>query len=257
MQTLSPSLLSDLSRIQEKKPVILNLTNFVAMDFTANALLAVGASPLMSEADEEISELLKISDALVINLGTLSKSFCRRVNDALQVAKELGKPVVLDPVGAGASALRTDFSRGLLGKDAIQILRANASEILSVLRKNSQTRGVDSLKSSEEAHQQIDSSALPSTVTIVISGATDFIVSRKETASVSFGDPLMTQVTAMGCTSSALCAAFLAVNSSSFHAANHAMTLMGLAGEQAKENAKGPGSFKVHFIDSLFQLGRV
>lgn len=259
---LSPeSLRGDLSLIKKRNPVILNLANYVAMDLSANALLALGASPMMSEAREEIPELLQIADALVINLGTLDPGFCERALLAAEWAVAFRKPVVLDPVGAGASNLRTEFARQL-AKMAPTVIRGNASELSALFQQTSSTHGVDASVSCESVVSSLRSFADNSQTVLALSGATDFVLDQKRTAVIrhenpaqaSNGNPMMTKITAMGCTATALLAAFLAIDPCPFQSAVHAAISMEIAGENAKKTSRGPGSFRVAFIDALFTL---
>lgn len=254
MDTIRASLLDDLSKIRKTKPLILNLTNYVAMDLTANALLAVGASPVMTHANEEVQELVKVSNAIVINIGTLDAQFSLRAKTALSIATALDKPTVLDPVGAGATSYRTETAKELLALGKIDLIRANASESLALFGDGDCTKGVDSSTSSDSASHWIRLNHPPLQATLVITGETDFILSERESYAVQHGHKMMERVTAMGCTASAICAAFLAVNSNAHRAALHAMTVMGVCGELAMRTARGPGTFRSHFLDALFSL---
>ena len=253
--TRSPqSIWTDVARIRAQSPLIHNITNFVVMNNTANALLALGASPAMVHAPEEVEDFVSISSALVVNIGTLDASFVAGMRLAMPRAKALGKPVVFDPVGVGATAYRNRVSEELLALAAPDIIRGNASEIMALAGLNAQTKGVDSLYGSEAA---IDAARRLSSVwgsVVVISGATDYIIHGDKTAIIANGHPLMANVTGMGCTATALTGAFAAVNTDYFSAATHAMAVMGIAGELAAAEKPSPGSLQVNFLDTLYEL---
>ncbi|WP_460970085.1 hydroxyethylthiazole kinase [Spirosoma migulaei] len=253
--TQSPqSIWTDIERIRTQAPLVHNITNFVVMNNTANALLALGASPAMVHAPDEVEEFVSISSALVVNIGTLDATFVAGMKLAMRQAKNLGKPIVFDPVGVGATTFRNRVSEELLALAPPDIIRGNASEIMALAGLNAQTKGVDSLYGSEAA---VDAAKRLSSVwgsVVVISGATDYIIQGKQTAVVANGHALMTKVTGMGCTATALTGAFAAVNTNYFQAATHAMAVMGIAGELAAEKKLAPGSLQVNFLDALYEL---
>ena len=244
------ALQSALARLREKKPLILCLTNYVTMDFMANSLLALGALPIMSCCDEELLELIPLSHAITINLGTLNPEFIKRCQLACNLAKNHQKPIVLDPVGAGASVIRTQSARELM-HDAT-IIRGNASEIKSLCENESKTLGVESLCPTEHAKESADRLAKTLQSTIVISGAEDFITDGKRQDSLHFGSPLMPLVTGMGCTLTAVIAAFLPVTPDPFTAAKLATAYFGLCGNSAHLKTSEPGTFRSAFIDELY-----
>lgn len=254
-QSIIQNTIEDLESLRSKSPLVHNITNYVVMNNTANALLAIGASPIMAHAIEEVEEMVTICSATVINIGTLSEPWIQSMEKAAAKAVSLNKPLVLDPVGAGASNLRNMAIRRILGAGSPSIVRGNASEILSTLNSSGKTKGVDATDSSESA---VDSGKSLSKVTggvVVISGATDYILSGTEKAQVRNGDVLMTKVTGLGCTASAICGAFAAIQPNQFRAATSAMAVMGIAGEMAKSKTSSPGSFQVAFLDALYEIG--
>lgn len=244
----------DIEKIRSNAPLVHNITNFVVMNSTANALLAVGASPIMAHAIEEVRELVKIASCLVINIGTLSEKWIESMIAAVHTAGEQGVPVVLDPVGAGASVLRTDTAKKLFHETKILIVRGNASEIRALRESGSQTKGVDSLHSSDSAVDTARDLINEKESVVCISGATDYIVSSRKIFKVLNGHPLMSRVTGMGCTATSIIGAFAAVNPSRDEAAFHASAVLGIAGEIAAEKSSGPGSFQVNLLDSLYGL---
>jgi hydroxyethylthiazole kinase len=242
---------SILEKIKHTKPLVLNLTNFVTMDFMANCLLSIGVSPIMSAEENELEELIRISHILNINIGTLDSGFIKRVKKACQIAKDYNKPIVLDPVGAGASKVRADIVNELL--EFIDILKGNASEIIAIDNYKFSALGVDS---SHQVSSAKDSSLKLSQkykITTVISGSEDFITDGERQKSLNFGSNIMPLVTGTGCTLGAVIAGFRAINSDSFDAATLATLYFTLSGQIAAENSIGPGTFKASFLDNLYQ----
>jgi hydroxyethylthiazole kinase len=244
----------DVQKIRAESPLVHNITNYVVMNTTANALLSIGASPVMAHAVEEVEEMAGIARALVINIGTLSPPWIEAMVKAGRRAKARGIPVVLDPVGAGATQFRTSTVHRLLQEAPPAIIRGNASEVRAVLYAEGATKGVDSTHASEEALEAARILSEHCGCVVSVSGATDLIVSDRSVIRVSNGHPMMPRVTGLGCTASALTGAFAAVNPDLFRAAAHAMAVIGIAGELAAERSPGPGSFQMHLLDALFLL---
>ena len=247
----SDALWQDLQRIRAQAPLIHNITNYVVMNITANALLAVGASPVMAHALEEVEEMARLAQAVVINIGTLSPAWVAAMRAAGREAHRRGIPVVLDPVGSGATRYRTAAARMLIEETHPAIIRGNASEIRSLIRSGPGTKGVDSTHAPEEIVGDARTLARACRCVVVVSGAVDLIIAGRAVLRVANGHPLMARVTGMGCVATALIGAFAAVNPSPFRAAAHAMALMGVAGELAAERSAGPGSFAPAFLDAL------
>jgi hydroxyethylthiazole kinase len=248
------SIWADVERIRAEAPLVHNITNYVVMNVTANALLAIGASPVMAHAEEEVAEMTAMARALAINIGTLSAPWIAAMFQAGGVARRHAVPIVLDPVGAGATTFRTATARRLLEELSPAVVRANASEIRALAGDERGTHGVDSAHSSEDAAGAAAALSDRTHGAVVASGAIDLIVSGGATSRVFNGHPMMAKVTGMGCTASALAGAFAAVNPSASDAAVNAMAVMGIAGELAAEGARGPGSFLPRFLDALYLL---
>lgn len=241
----------DLTLLRKKSPLVQNITNYVVMNFTANALLALGASPVMAHAVEEVEDMVGIAGALVVNIGTLSGHWVKGMELAMARAAALGKPIVLDPVGAGATAYRNHTLTRLLDVAAPTIIRGNASEIMALAGNNVTTKGVDSTASSDESIDAAIALNQKFGSVVSVSGATDVIVGAGRIAYVSNGVPLMTRVTGMGCSASAIAGAYAAVCGDPFEAAVSAAATMGVCGELAYRNAQLPGSFQIAFLDAL------
>lgn len=251
------SLWKDVLAIREKRPLIHNITNYVVMDFTANVLLALGASPVMAHAIDEVADMCSIADALVVNIGTLSEPWVESMYRAFVVANHKGIPTVFDPVGAGATQYRTRVTMDLIQKGKPKIIRGNASEIASIVKSTYSTRGVDSTLEASEVLEEAKILSNKNNNVVVISGAEDFVFQNKNQAKIYNGDAMMPLVTGMGCAATALIGAFSSVNTDLFRAASHAMAFIGIAGELAGKNNKGPGSFRTAFIDAIYGMEKV
>ncbi|WP_168464599.1 hydroxyethylthiazole kinase [Wolbachia endosymbiont of Ctenocephalides felis wCfeT] len=240
-----------IEKIRKSKPLILNLTNYVTMDFVANALLAIGAAPIMSEETNELSELISCAHSININVGTLNSSFLERTECALAAAKTLKKIIVLDPVGCGATKIRTKASQKFI--QYANVVRGNASEIISLDNNNQgKTLGVESQDATLEAEKNAVSLAERYNVTVITSGAADIVVKKGSIKYLPFGSPIMQYITGMGCVLSAVTAAFCSVETDLFQASLLSTAFYGLCGEQAEQKASCPGSFKVAFLDALY-----
>ena len=244
----------NLRKVRETRPLVHNVTNYVVMNFTANALLAAGASPVMAHAENEVEEMAGFAKALVLNIGTLDDSWIASMLKAGRKASELGVPIVLDPVGAGATRLRTEAARRILGETKVALVRGNASEILALGGGAAKTKGVDSTDSVDAAAERAVSLARELGVPVAITGPVDFVTDGRRVVRVSNGHPLMGCVTGTGCGATAVVAAFAGVDGDAVSAAATALAFYGLAGETAAAGAAGPGSFAVGFLDALYSL---
>ncbi len=243
-----------LESVRQNSPLVHCITNYVAMNFNANALLAIGASPVMAHAKEEVADMTRIAGALVINIGTLDEQWVEGFFAAGLSMRALGRPIVLDPVGSGATPYRTAISKRLIAECQPTIIRGNGSEIMSLVDADVLSKGVDSSVSSDRALEAAKILARESGAVVVISGATDYITDGERVETICNGSTMMTAVTAMGCTATAIIGAFAAVCSSPFDAALYAMALMGVAGEQAAQMSAAPASLQLHFIDTLYTM---
>jgi hydroxyethylthiazole kinase len=249
----------NLARVRERKPLVHNITNYVVMNYTANALLACGASPVMAHAAEEVEEMVSLAGALVLNIGTLSPSWVEAMRKAGRRANALHIPVILDPVGAGATHLRTDSSKRLIEELSIQVIRGNASEILSLAgeKSGSPTKGVDSVHTVDQAAEAAVALARELGTTLAITGAVDLITNGERVCRVLNGHEMMGYVTGTGCTATAIIGAFLAVDPNPVEAATTGLSYFGLAGENAAAKTFGPGSFQIALLDALYEMEAV
>lgn len=246
-------LFHDLSLIRQNNPLIHNVTNLVVMPITANILLSLGASPLMAHAKEELAEISHLAAALVINIGTLDKNWVEAIQIAQQTALKRRIPIVLDPVGAGASRYRSETALNILTQ-GVDVIRGNASEIMALVDTRITTKGVDSQQLSENALLSASHLAKKYQCIVAISGKTDFIVNATQICRLDYGTPLLTKVVGMGCSLTAIIASFLTVNANYFTATVNATALLGLIGECAEKDAKGPGSFYTKLLDVLHSI---
>jgi hydroxyethylthiazole kinase len=243
-----------LAEIRRRRPLIHNITNLVVTNSTANALLAVGASPAMVEGADEVEEFVAISDALVINLGTMNADRAAAIRLAVTAAQRLGKPWVLDPVAVGVVRYRSRLARDLL-QHAPTAIRGNASEIISLEgREDGMARGVDSSASSEAAVAAAQRLARETGAAVAVTGAVDYVTDGAQVISIHNGDPLMARVTGMGCTATAIIGACLAVESDRLAATVHGLAIIAVAGELAAARARGPGSLQLEVLDMLQQI---
>ncbi|WP_116786847.1 hydroxyethylthiazole kinase [Flavobacterium psychrotrophum] len=244
-----------IQNVRQTSPLVHNITNYVVMNNTANALLAVGASPIMAHAHPEVEDMVALCHATVINIGTLDEYWVESMLKAASKAHVLGKPWILDPVGVGATAYRDETAAKLL-EFKPTVIRGNASEIMALANAGiTKTKGVDSLHKSTEAVAAAQWLNQNTGSVVCISGATDVIVSGNETLMLKNGHPLMQQVTGLGCSATALIGAFVGTAPANpFYATAAAMALLSIAGELAEKQSAGPGRLQVNLLDKLHNL---
>jgi len=244
----------NLRKIRAGKPLVHNITNFVVMNYTANVLLAIGASPVMAHAAGEVEEMVGLAGSLVLNIGTLTDRWVEAMVLAGRRATVLGRPIILDPVGAGATALRTAAARRILAETRVSVVRGNASEVLSLGDAATAGRGVDAVHSVDEAVEVAGRLATSLQTTLAVTGEVDLVTDGERAVRIANGHPLMTAVTGTGCSATAIIGAFLAVDPDPLSAAATGLACFGIAGEMAGEKAAGPGSFMISLLDALFNL---
>jgi hydroxyethylthiazole kinase len=249
-----PDIVADLAALRRRAPLTHCLTNIVASGFTANVLLALGASPAMVIAEQEAGEFAAIAAALLINVGTVTDSAARAMERAAAAAAGAGTPWVLDPVAIGALAWRRRIATGLLAH-APAVIRGNASEILSMAGADGGGKGVESTASSAASLGAARALAGRTGAVVAVSGEVDYITDGAAVVAVAGGDPMMTRVTGTGCALGAAIAAFLGAGCSALRAATAASAVFARAGERAIAQARGPGSFAAAFLDELALIG--
>ncbi|MDP2679524.1 MAG: hydroxyethylthiazole kinase [Rhodoferax sp.] len=256
-QTLLPSdLWADVLAVRAQRPLVHSITNLVVMNFNANVLLAMGASPVMAHAHEEVTDMAAIAQALVLNIGTLEPYWIKSMCQALDVATARGIPTVLDPVGAGATRYRNESIQALMRQAMPTVIRGNASEIMSVAGLATQTRGVDSSAAVADALQAARNLAARSGGVVCVSGPVDQVLDASgRLASLSNGHEWMTRITGVGCSATALVGAFCAVQPDAWRATVATMAYLGVVGEVATQavqaNGQGVGSLQVALLDQL------
>ncbi len=250
------SLWADVLAVRERAPLVHSITNLVVINFNANALLAAGASPVMAHAHDEVRDMVGIAQALVLNIGTLDPYWVQAMHLALQAAAERGIPVVLDPVGAGATAYRDRSIKELLATAMPTVIRANASEVISLAGGHGHAHGVDSSADVDEAVLWARVLAQRTQGVVCLTGATDHVLDAKgRWVRLTNGHAWMTRLTGSGCTLSALVGAFCAVQPDAWRATAAATALFGVAGEAAVEKVRsrgqGVGSLQAVLLDEL------
>ncbi|MEN8207702.1 MAG: hydroxyethylthiazole kinase [Candidatus Fermentibacteria bacterium] len=245
---------SGLTAVRNSKPMIHHITNTVVMNFTANVTLCLGASPVMAPCIEESPEMVQFAGALLLNTGTLDPNLIGSMLAAGRVANELGIPVIFDPVGAGATGLRTDSAKMIVCELDITIIRGNAGEILALSGADGRVRGVDSMDSVEGRIDHLSSFAADSGSVIAVTGVRDFVTDGNRTAGIDNGHPIMGMVTGTGCSATTSVACFAAAAEDPFNAAVGGLAALGIAGEVAADACAGPGTFVPCFLDAISSL---
>jgi len=239
--------------LRERRPLVHQITNYVVMNETAHATLAIGALPVMAHAPEEVEEMASVAGALVLNIGTLSPPWVEAMVAAGRAANDRGVPVVLDPVGAGATTYRTEASKRLLAELRIAVVRGNSAEIATLAGKRAQIRGVEALGAgspelAREAARELG-------VVVAVTGPVDHVSDGETVHAVANGHEVLGTVTGTGCMATAITGCFLGVRADEpLAAATKALVALGVAGEGAAKKAKGPGSFHVGLYDALYDL---
>lgn len=248
------NLWNNIIQIRNTSPLVHNITNYVVMNNTANAVLAIGASPIMAHAKSEVEEMVNISHSLVINIGTIDEYWGESILLAAKKANELNKPWILDPVGAGATSYRDSVLTKLLSLNPT-VIRGNASEIIALSKSsNTITKGVDSTAKSNEAIEAAKILTQNHKSIVCISGEIDIIISEDQEIHLKNGHPMMTKVTGLGCTATALIGSFIGIIENKTEAVVSAMSLLGIAGEIAAKQSAGPGSLQLNITDKLYNI---
>ena len=246
---------ADLAAIRERKPLVHQITNYVVMNETANATLALGALPVMAHAREEVEEMAAAAGALVLNIGTLSPPWIEAMLAAGRAANGAGVPVVLDPVGAGATTYRTDTAKRLLDELDVAVVRGNAAEIATLAGREAEIRGVESIGAGDPAATLAREAAASLGAVAAVTGAVDHVSDGETVLTVANGHALLATITGSGCMSTTITGCFLAVRPEApLAAAAEALVAFGVAGEDAARTARGPGSFHAALYDALYAL---
>lgn len=251
--TIDPG--ASLALLRERKPLVHNITNYVVMNETANAILALGALPVMAHAREEVEEMVALAGALVLNIGTLSPEWVDAMLLAGRAANAAGVPVTLDPVGAGATRYRTDTAKRILDEVRVSVLRGNAGEVATLAGVEAEVRGVESIDSGGDPAALARQAARMLGLVASVTGPVDHVSDGERIVSIANGHPLLASITGTGCMSTALTGCFLAAKPAApLEAAAEALVALGVAGEDAAAGADGPGTFHARLYDALAAL---
>jgi hydroxyethylthiazole kinase len=253
MIALSPG--ATLASIRDKRPLVHQITNYVVMNETANATLALGALPVMSHAREEVEEMVRLAGALVLNIGTLSERWIEAMLLAGRAASERGTPIVLDPVGAGATRYRTETAKRLLDELAVTAVRGNEGEVATLVGAEAEVRGVESIGTTGDPAELARRAARSLGLVVAVTGPVDHVSDGERLVRVANGHALLRTVSGTGCMSTAITGCFLAAKpEAALAAAAEALAAFGVAAEDAAETASGPGTFHANLYDALAAL---
>jgi hydroxyethylthiazole kinase len=251
--SISPG--ATLARLREQRPLVHQITHYVVMNETANATLALGALPVMAHAREEVEEMVGLAGALVINIGTLSPLWVDAMLAAGRAANERGIPVVVDPVGAGATRYRTETAKRLLTEVDITVLRGNPGEVGTLVGADAEVRGVESISVGGQPADLAREAARTLGLVASVTGPVDNVSDGETVLAVQNGHELLATVSGTGCMSTAITGCFLAAKADEpLEAAAEALAAFGVAGEDAAAVASGPGSFHAALYDALYNL---
>lgn len=243
-----------LARIRERHPLVHHITNFVVMNDTANATLALGATPVMAHAREEVGEMVGMAGALVLNPGTLTPNWVDAMLIAGKRANKLGVPVIYDPVGVGATKLRTKTGARFLKSLRLAVVRGNSGEVGALAGAGGVVRGVDSVEGVKNPASVAKNFAYRYDTVVAITGKRDIVSDGRRVLGIDNGHALLQTITGSGCMATTAVAAFCAVEPDHLAATAAALACYGLAAERAARRAKGPGSFRAALLDALYQL---
>jgi hydroxyethylthiazole kinase len=243
-----------LAKIREKSPLVHNITNEVVTNFTANGLLALGASPVMAYAPEEVADMAKIAGALVLNMGTLTKETVEAMLIAGKSANEHGVPVVFDPVGAGATPFRTEMARRIVEEINLSLVRGNAAEVANVIGEAWEIKGVDAGAAGGDIEALARKAADTLGTAIAITGKIDVVADSNTLYTIHNGDAMLTRITGTGCLLTSILGAYTAVEQNAALAAASGLAMYGVAAELARQTVSAPGSYQIALLDMLYSI---
>ena len=254
-----------LENVRERAPLVHHITNYVTVNDCANITLSIGASPVMADDINEVEAMTSIASSLVINIGTLNSRTVECMIKAGKKANEVGIPVILDPVGAGATPYRTKVAKTIMDNIELAVIRGNLSEIKTLYGINTKTKGVDSLYDTSIKDELEKGKLLAKDFSkrvgsiIAITGAVDIVTDGKMIYTVENGHKIMSKITGTGCMCSSLIGSYLGTNEDNLLAALSGVVSMGISGELAYESLKegeGTGTFKVKIMDNIYNLSK-
>lgn len=241
-----------MENVRKKRPLVVHVTNYVTANDCANVTLCVGGSPVMTDSEEDIPEMIGKSSAVVLNIGTLNERTVDSMMLAGQCANRMKKPVIFDPVGVGATRYRTEIAQWLLDEITVDVIKGNAGEISVLADGNGSVRGVDS--DSKVDFRNVVSLAERTDAIIAATGVVDCVSDGETTYSLMNGHDLMDMVSGTGCMLSSVIGCYTGANGTSLESVSSAISAFTVAGEIAAVNSDGPGSFKVKLFDTLYNL---
>lgn len=243
-----------LETLRQKRPIIHHITNYVTVNECANITLAIGAAPVMAHAKEEVEEMVSISNALVLNIGTLDADQVESMLITGKKANELGIPIILDPCGAGATKLRTESAKKLIQELKITIIKGNAGEIGTLAEVEAEVHGVESGGMKGNTEQTAQSLAKKTGATVVITGKKDIAADKDRIYRIENGSPMTGKITGGGCMSASVIASFAAIEKDPTIAAVSALVCFGIAQQLAESRSTGPLDYRKNLIDELANL---
>jgi len=244
-----------MSKVREKTPMVHHMTNDVVTNLTANVTLCLGAAPVMAPCEREVEEMVAVASALLLNIGTLDDQLVQSMLIAGRKANEVGVPVILDPVGAGATTLRTEAAKKILDQVKVTVLRGNAGETLTLAGEGGKVRGVDSLQDIGELDYAVASFAKERELIAAVTGPVDIVCDGTVKIKVKNGHELLGRVTGTGCSATTAVAAFVGASPDEpLQAAACSLAVFGVAAEQAAGEVAGPGTFVPKLLDWLANI---
>lgn len=249
------SLKEDLNKIKENKPLIHHMTNQVVMNDSANITIGIGASPVMSHSKKEVEEMVSISSSLLLNIGTLDNNYMKSMLLAGKKATEMNKPIILDPVGAGATEYRTKSAKKILDNTNISIIKGNAGEISALHGLTGKVKGVESdVQNKEGIEEMAKELSKKYKATVTVTGKTDIVTNENKTKKIDNGVEMLGDITGSGCMLGSIIASFIAVNNNPFLASLEGLISYEISAETSSKNSDGPGDFRKNLLNEIFNL---
>lgn len=243
-----------MAEVRKKRPLVHHITNYVTVNDCANAVLCAGGSPVMTDAKEDVKEMARISSALVLNIGTLNERTVESMMSAGKAANKAGIPVILDPVGVGATSYRTETAWRIMEKVKVSVIKGNEGEIGVLAGTGGKVVGVDSVEGSEDRSMAAMSLAMKTGTIVSMTGKEDVISDGRRVFTTRNGHGYMGMVSGTGCMASSVTGCYAGVTDDLLTACVASLTVFSVAGEIAAKEAKGPGSFKTKLLDALYNL---
>jgi hydroxyethylthiazole kinase len=251
---MTTSVAKMMTKVRKTKPLVHHITNYVTVNDCANITICAGGAPVMSDAAKDIPEMVRLASALVLNIGTLRPRTVDSMIIAGKEANDIGIPVILDPVGAGATAYRTESVSKILNAIKVSVIKGNAGEIDVLAGTGGKVRGVDSMSEPIDCENTVKTLAKNTDTIVAMTGPIDYVTDGKKVTILKNGHNYLECVSGTGCMVSSVVGCYVGVHSVNVKAVSAAISVFSIAGEIAAINAKGPGSFKVGLFDSLYNL---